>query len=271
LNQKLITQDFLIYNRAWTGTREYRLKFAELLVDHKLVQNCRTKFNTVDQDQLYQSHQFQNSQLAISRFDLETFFPNNCTPSWASANYVAQDYQSCGIEIVLETLFDDDRWHLTEKTLRPIACKQPFILAATPNSLEYLKSYGFKTFGEIIDESYDTIQHPLDRLNAIVDLMKSIAAMTASQKEIMYKKMHKICEHNHARFFSRDFEQQVISEFQHNVTQATVDIKNCAAGKQFQHANAVMSIIDSDWWAHELTRSQYDHIWELIEHNTSSD
>ena len=31
-----ITHDFLIYNRAWSGTREYRLKFAEQLVNTNL-------------------------------------------------------------------------------------------------------------------------------------------------------------------------------------------------------------------------------------------
>jgi hypothetical protein len=265
LNRKLITQDFLIYNRAWSGTREYRLKFIELLVDQDLVRNCKTKFNPADQGQLYQSHQFCNTELSISRFDLESFFPNNCTPSSASADYTAQDYQSCGIEVVLETLFDDDRLHLTEKTLRPIACKQPFILAATPNSLEYLKSYGFKTFGEIIDESYDSIQNPLDRLGAIVNLMKSIAAMSGTQKEIMYEKMHKICEHNHARFFSKDFQQQVILEFQQNINQAIVDVKKGATGKYFQLTDAALSLIDPNWWSLGMTPAQYNHTRALIE------
>jgi hypothetical protein len=31
-----IKYDFLIYNRAWRGTREYRLKFSEMIVDHNL-------------------------------------------------------------------------------------------------------------------------------------------------------------------------------------------------------------------------------------------
>jgi hypothetical protein len=186
--------------------------------------------------------------------------------SSAIADYTAQDYQSCGIEVVLETLFDDNRLHLTEKTLRPIACKQPFILAATPNSLEYLKSYGFKTFSEIIDESYDSIQNPLDRLAAIVNLMKSIAAMSETQKEIMYRKMHKICEHNHARFFSKDFQQQVIFEFQQNITQAIVDVKKSATGKWFQQNDTAMSFLDKNWWLSYMTPAQYQRTQELIKH-----
>jgi len=45
LNQKRITKDFLIYNRAWAGTREYRLKFAEILVQNDLAHCCQMGFN----------------------------------------------------------------------------------------------------------------------------------------------------------------------------------------------------------------------------------
>jgi hypothetical protein len=69
---------------------------------------------------------------------------------------------------VLETLFDDHRWHLTEKSLRPIACGKPFVLMATPGSLQYLRQYGFKTFDGLIDETYDSIQNPKQRLQAVL-------------------------------------------------------------------------------------------------------
>jgi hypothetical protein len=35
--QKAVRKTFLIYNRAWAGTREYRLKFVELLIDWQLI------------------------------------------------------------------------------------------------------------------------------------------------------------------------------------------------------------------------------------------
>ena len=42
------------------------------------------------------------------------------------------------------------------------------MLAATPGSLQYLKQYGFETFHGLIDESYDTILDPRERLKTIV-------------------------------------------------------------------------------------------------------
>jgi len=267
LKNKSITKDFLVYNRAWTGSREYRLKFTELVVDYDLAEKCKMSFNSKDQDCYYQSHQFKNHLLSISRCDLENFFSNNTTPSSASADYVAKDYQSCGIEIVLETMFDDTRWHLTEKILRPIACGQPFILASTPGSLAYLQSYGFQTFENIIDESYDSIEDPAQRLVAIVDLMKSIATMPDEQKEIMYKKMHEVCEHNRKRFFSDEFHQQVILEFQQNLNQGIAEIKNHAAGIKFQYLDQVLSPDYPQWWKGSMTQTQYEKTKELLKQN----
>jgi hypothetical protein len=40
--------------------------------------------------------------------------------------------------------------------------------------LERLKSYGFKTFGDLWDESYDDIISPKDRMDAVVKLVKDI-------------------------------------------------------------------------------------------------
>jgi hypothetical protein len=94
-----------------------------------------------------------------------------------------EDYEATDIEVVLETLFDDSRLHLTEKSLRPIAVAQPFILAGTHGSLEYLRSYGFKTFGDVWDESYDLVEDPAERLIQIAELMKYISTWLPHQRE----------------------------------------------------------------------------------------
>ena len=61
--------DFLIYNRAWSGTREYRLKFVELLANNDLANYCRIKFNPVDDNgKHYRDHVFTN----------KNFYCKNC-------------------------------------------------------------------------------------------------------------------------------------------------------------------------------------------------
>jgi hypothetical protein len=217
---------FLAYNRAWSGTREYRLRFAELLVQHNLQDWCQTSFNPVEPelDTHYNQHLFKNP---VWRPDiiLEDYFPINGTPSHYSADFDTNDYNATDIEVVLETLFDDGRIHLTEKSLRPIALAQPFILASTAGSLEYLRSYGFKTFGNVWDESYDNIKNPEQRLVAIVDLMKQIVNWEATTRERKLAEAQSIANYNQVHFFSQEFFDQVIGELTANLTTALVSVE----------------------------------------------
>jgi len=208
-------KDFLVYNRAWSGTREYRLKFAELLINNQLTDRCLMGFNPVDQIN-YKDHQFTNKNFQIICNDLENYFHLNTTPSTASADYVSADYQTTEIEIVLETLFDDDRIQLTEKILRPIACGQPFMIASSHGSLEYLRSYGFETFGDFINEDYDNIVDPSSRLTAIVTEMKRIACLPAAEKSKLYQQLREISQRNKQLFFSKEWQQDIVQEYKTN-------------------------------------------------------
>jgi hypothetical protein len=220
LTIKNVNKPFLIYNRAWSGTREYRLKFAEMIANSGLASLCKMGFNSMDGNQVYHTHIFKNTAFQIASTDLEKHFFKNQTDSSASADYCTEDYQQTQIEVVLETLFDDTRWHLTEKTLRPIACGHPFMLAATPGSLKYLHSYGFETFDGLIDETYDSILDPVQRLQAIVESMKQL--MSAGQET--WNQLQVIAKRNQQRFFSDEFQQQVIDEFLTNFNQAILTI-----------------------------------------------
>jgi peptide deformylase len=141
---------------------------------------------------------------------IEDYFPINGTPSHYSANFDSNDYNTTDIEVILETLFDEDRIHLTEKSLRPIALAQPFILAATAGSLEYLRSYGFKTFSNVWDESYDTIKDPEHRLVTIAGIMKQIDEWDLATRRKKLAEAQDIADYNRQHFFSQAFFNQVV-------------------------------------------------------------
>jgi hypothetical protein len=224
-------KQFLIYNRAWSGPREYRLKFSELLVQHNLIDQCLTKFNPVDQGIHYKDYKFKNPDFQIKNYGLENYFQPNLSVSSSSADFDIDDYVSTEIEVVLETLFDDTRNHLTEKSLRPIACGQPFVLVSTPGSLEYLKNYGFETFNNVFDESYDKELDPILRLEKIIKLMKNIKNLTDSEKT----QLHDIASRNKQRFFSTEFHQFVVDEFKSNLDSAMIEMKKHCLGSFLKH------------------------------------
>ena len=233
--------DFLIYNRAWSGSREYRLKFVDLLVKHNL-QNCAlTSFAAVDSDLHYRDHKFKNQDFTITNFDLESILPENKFAASASADYIATEYNQCGIEIVLETLFDDQRIHLTEKILRPIACGKPFMLVSTPGAVQYLRDYGFKTFTGLIDESYDQVSDPLSRLECIVKEMQRIHNLPEVDKLELFNKLNCIAEYNKSLFFSEQWQDSIVNEFVTNFNSALTELKTYNTGKMLEQVKNVIT------------------------------
>jgi hypothetical protein len=227
---------FLVYNRAWAGTREYRVKFVELLQKNNLLDHCVTAFNSVDPDSgtHYRDHVFKNA--AFKPDEMDTSLPVTQAAATASADFVLQDYAGTQFEVVLETLFDDARIQLTEKTLRPIACGHPFILASTPGSLQYLRNYGFRTFDGIIDESYDLETDSSTRLELIIAAMKQISEWSPEQQRINREKIKEIVQHNKRHFFSTVFFQSIVSELQHNLQSALTELEDTNTGNRLIQA-----------------------------------
>jgi hypothetical protein len=260
-NTSTFTQDFLIYNRAWLGTREYRLALVDRLIQSGLVKYCRTSFAPVDLDVHYSQHKFVNPDLAITRTDLEIALPQNTHDSHASADYNNLDYAQTGMEIVLETLFDDSRWHLTEKALRPIACGKPFMLVATAGSLEYLRSYGFETFGNLIDESYDLETDPVARLTAVVQEMSRIAAMSSADKIVLWNQLHQIAARNKQRFFSAAWQASVVQEYVDNMNQAIITMNQYCTGK---HWKTWVDLAGDSGIAGICSQEEIDHVLNYL-------
>jgi hypothetical protein len=195
LNPYTPKKTFLVYCRDTTGSRQYRQKFLDLAVD------------------IRHSCQFQS-------------FASGSVGADASAVYSPDDFNYTEISVVLETVFWDQRVHLTEKILRAIACAHPFILAAGPGSLKVLRDYGFETFSPWIDESYDNEPDHQTRLELIVKEMHRINALPPQEKIKMIEHCRAIAQRNKQRFFSEDFYNQVTKELKDNVETAYQQTKD---------------------------------------------
>jgi hypothetical protein len=168
----------------------------------------------------FSQHSFENSSFELSAPDLLYQIHNNNLSSTSSADYDYVDFVNSKVSVILETVFDDDRIHLTEKTLRPIACGHPFILAGGAGSLEYIKSYGFKTFAPWIDESYDQEIDSLKRLEKIIKSMKQIQSLQEQELEDFSQEVKRIADFNKKHFFSNEFFNQVTDELKNNLDRA---------------------------------------------------
>jgi len=77
-------------------------------------------------------------------------------------------YQKIGIDVVTESVFAHPYPAVTEKIIRPIVNKRLFLVVAPANTLKFLKSKGFQTFSPFINETYDGITDPVNRMKAIL-------------------------------------------------------------------------------------------------------
>jgi hypothetical protein len=97
------------------------------------------------------------------------------------------------IECVVETDPLSNHW-FTEKTAKCLATGKPFLLFSGAGSLKTLQNFGFKTYSDVIDESYDNAATPSARIRS---MMQSLTDLYCSpDKEIKIQKLNHIANHN---------------------------------------------------------------------------
>jgi hypothetical protein len=227
------TCDFLIYSRGWSGTREYRLKFLESLIKCDLHKTSRCYFDSFSTGDLhsypYFTHVFENKSFQIQHTELEKFYLKSTGTSNSSADYTVDDIVSTRLSVVLETVFDTTKIHLTEKVCRSLASGHPFILASGPFSLSYLKNYGFKTFEPWIDESYDNEPNSSRRLEKIIAAMKKFSDTAVEQKNYISNQLQKVAKFNQQHFFSQQFADKLTSEIATGLADALKTVQKTKA------------------------------------------
>jgi hypothetical protein len=117
-------------------------------------------------------------------------------PMEHSVDPVKHLYDSSLINIVTETYFFNKIIHITEKTYKPIAFMQPFILVAAAGSLKHVKDMGFKTFDQFWDETYDLEADDKKRFTMIMTLIESISKWTEEEKTEFTFKVKDIIDYN---------------------------------------------------------------------------
>ena len=110
------------------------------------------------------------------------------------------------VNVLTETLFENESIFLSEKIFKPILGCQPFIVFGNPGILSELRNMGFKTFGEFWDESYDSELDFTKRLAKIINILKNLAKKTNKELLEITNKMLPILQHNyeHIRLAARD-------------------------------------------------------------------
>ena len=104
-------------------------------------------------------------------------------------------------EITFETMTRGLTFTPSEKTIRTIMAEKPLIVYAPQHFLQHMQRLGFKTFGDLWDEGYDTCEGP-DRYKQIMTIVKNVANMSASDQLELYENSRQICRYNKQRLIA---------------------------------------------------------------------
>lgn len=219
---------FLSLNNDLGTFRTHRIDLVSRLYKDNLISQGLVSFNTpgveilesrvkdnpdygTDSFSIFEQHKYLlNQKLIVDREDIHGSL---------SASIDLESAKKCLVEVVTETVFYQDKLHLTEKVFKPIVAKNPFMLLAAPGNLAYLKSYGFKTFSKWWSEDYDNIQDPGQRIQAVVNILKGLSMLSKAQQAELKRDMQETLEYNFNHFY-RELKPIVITELITNLETA---------------------------------------------------
>jgi hypothetical protein len=93
------------------------------------------------------------------------------------------------------------------------------VLVGAPENLAYLRGYGFETFGQWLDESYDQETDNTRRLDKIAAEVRRISKMSVTALRDMLAEMTPVLEHNKRHFFT-EFRRIITHELVDNFDQS---------------------------------------------------
>lgn len=123
-----------------------------------------------------------------------------------------QWYNSTSFSVVAESNISRPTF-ISEKTFKPIAYYQPMVIWGSPGLLAYLHEQQFETFDHIIDESYDFIESPVARLEAVINVVNGLTDKFKQDSRLFDDAITKQkLEYNHNRFFDKQLILQKIKD-----------------------------------------------------------
>lgn len=147
----------------------------------------------------------------IKHMPLEIAPRTNYVPwgyDWAHESVLTTKYQDIFVDIVGETFVDGRTFFPTEKIVRAMLLKKPFIVYGSCDFMEYLRQMGFKTFYEYWNEDYDSYSAK-ERLARMIDTINHIADLPTSTLHQMLESMQDVLDHNHDLIMDQKFTRQV--------------------------------------------------------------
>jgi len=175
-----------LFDRSYISFSKLHITLESWICDaYSLSNQFNLKFTVEDLTEIYNQLPLVLDSNNFDRFPVEEDMIS--TAKWYDQSYIS---------IASETNFENNIIHMTEKTIKPILFKQPFIIIGPQYTLNSLKKLGFKTFDKFWDESYDNIENNKERFLKIMEVCNNIASWDERELFKFVKRSAEITEYN---------------------------------------------------------------------------
>jgi hypothetical protein len=112
---------------------------------------------------------------------------------WGEIYLQAEPYIDTYFSLITETVVEQPWPFRTEKIAKPLAIGHPFIVATSPGYYRDLHRLGFKTFGHLIDETFDSINNHQDRMDRIIAIVQDLCQQDLDS---FVQECYTVCKYN---------------------------------------------------------------------------
>jgi hypothetical protein len=127
---------------------------------------------------------------------------------YSQSNTLSHLYKDFLIDLVAEPVCYGTSFYPTEKIVRPMLCRRPFIVMGSKNYLDYLHQMGFYTFNVFWSEEYDGFEG-LDRYIKIIDLIDSLSKKSSIELLDLYYAMTYQLDHNYKLLIEQSYSKEI--------------------------------------------------------------
>jgi hypothetical protein len=207
------TRTFISPNRIVAGKRDHRVLFLYNVFKNNLEHNHISApkictYENVDISTVASKYcnTYPDIEQVFVQADLPRLFSGEETQQMSSCwlgNFT--EAKDSLVYVPTETVYFGRRIHITEKTFKAIALEMPFVLVAPAGSLEYMREYGFRTFADVFDESYDEESDDTRRVERVTGLLKDLDNLSPKERLQIHRACLSAVEHNYNHFYRGSF------------------------------------------------------------------
>jgi hypothetical protein len=191
LEQKLLPSTKPLMFDVLLGAQRDHRDFVHYFIEASI--NVKLYYKTYSQRVLYYGHELGLSQVIPTKI-----------------------YNQTNYSLIAETNARNDFSFPTEKVTKPLMAGRLFVAIAGQYYLRNLRSFGFKTFDSIIDESYDAEPDPIKRWSMA---MQQCEWLCQQDPEVVLEQVQPIVDHNKQRIFGHDWYKEFSSLFETEIIQ----------------------------------------------------